>query len=301
MANSRRLRILVLLDRDEMAADVFAEAAGDLKEIVYASLIRVEVNRMTLMSKSCVECRNGELLTLPFSMAFQPIIDVRSNRVFAHEALVRGPAGEGAGSVLSAIDATNRYAFDQQCRVKAIELAASLYEGGDDVGLSINFMPNAVYEPLACIRLTLAAAMRTKFPTKNIIFEFTENEKLDTAHLFNILRVYRDMGFRTAIDDFGAGHAGLALLAEFQPDIAKLDMALIRDIDKDAPRQKIVRHTVAMLHDLGVTPLCEGIETAAELDTLKELGVSLMQGYFIARPAFEALAKPNSEMLRAVA
>ena len=249
------------------------------------------------MSKSCVECRNGESFILPFSMAFQPIIDVRTHQVFAHEALVRGPNGEGAGSVLSVIDASNRYAFDQQCRVKAIELASALYAEGDNVGLSINFMPNAVYEPRACIRLTLAAAMRTKFPTKNIIFEFTENEQLDTAHLFNILRTYRDMGFRTAIDDFGAGHAGLALLAQFQPDIAKLDMALIRGIDTDTARQKIVKHTVAMLHNLGVTPLCEGIETIGELQVLKDLGVNLMQGYLIARPAFEALAELRAEAI----
>ncbi|SEH30943.1 EAL domain-containing protein [Rhizobium sp. NFR12] len=253
------------------------------------------------MSKTCLECRNGEKFETSFSMAFQPIIDVAAQKVFAHEALVRGPAGEGAWSVLSTVDETNRYAFDQQCRVKAIELASSLYGQDDNVSLSINFMPNAVYEPRACIRLTLAAAMRTKFPTKNIIFEFTENEQLDTAHLFNILRTYRDMGFRTAIDDFGAGHAGLALLAEFQPDIAKLDMALIRGIDTDTARQKIVKHTVAMLDDLGVTPLCEGIETVGELQVLADLGVKLMQGYLIARPEFESLATPQYESLLKVA
>lgn len=103
------------------------------------------------------------------------------------------------------------------------------------------------------------------------------------------------MGFRTAVDDFGAGHAGLGLLAAFQPDIAKLDMALIRGIDTDAARQKIVKHTVAMLHDLDVTPLCEGIETVGEMQTLKDWGVNLMQGYLIARPTFEALAELRSE------
>jgi EAL domain-containing protein (putative c-di-GMP-specific phosphodiesterase class I) len=251
------------------------------------------------VSNSCIECRNGEKFHLPFSMAFQPIVDLRTNTVFAHEALVRGPSGEGAGSVLGLVDDANRYAFDQQCRVKAIELAAALYDLNDPVGLSINFMPNAVYEPRACIRLTLAAAMRTGFPIKNIIFEFTENEQLDTAHLFHILRTYRDMGFRTAIDDFGAGHAGLALLAEFQPDIAKLDMALIRGIDTDTARQKIVRHTVSMLLDLGVTPLCEVIETPGELEVLRDLGIDLMQGYLIARPEFEALATTRYQASKA--
>lgn len=244
------------------------------------------------MQTTCQGCRDGADFEIPFSMAFQPIVDVVSKTTFAHEALVRGLSGEGAGSVLSVVNDENRYAFDQQCRVKAIELAARLFKPQGDVGLSINFLPNAVYEPRACIRLTLAAAARTKFSPKNIIFEFTENEVLDTSHVLNILNTYREMGFRTAIDDFGAGHAGLALLAKFQPDIAKLDMDLIRNIDTDKVRQTIVRHTVTMLHDLGVTPLCEGIETAGEAQVLEELGVRLMQGYYFARPSFEALSDP---------
>ncbi|KPF71184.1 diguanylate phosphodiesterase [Bosea sp. AAP35] len=227
-------------------------------------------------------------------MAFQPIIDVSTNQIFAHEALVRGQNGEGAASVMASVDSANRYAFDQQCRVKAIELASDLFNPGSDVGLSINFMPNAVYEPRACIRQTLAAASRADFPARKIIFEFTEDEELDTAHLFKILRAYREIGFRTAIDDFGAGHAGLALLAAFQPDIVKLDMGLIRGIDGDTARRKIVKHMVAMLDDLGVIAICEGVETAEEFRALQDVGVTLMQGYFFARPAFEALAKPGT-------
>ena len=155
--------------------------------------------------------------------------------------------------------------------------------------LSINFLPNAVYEPRACIRATLAAAMRTGFPVNKIIFEFTESEAMDADHILNILRSYRAMGFKTAIDDFGAGYAGLGLLTLFQPDIVKLDMALIRDIDTDPVKRTIVRNTLNMLRDLGVEPVCEGIETPAEQDVLRDLGVDLMQGYLLARPALEAL------------
>ena len=168
-------------------------------------------------------------------------------------------------------------------------MASELYDPADDVKLSINFMPNAVYEPRACIRLTLATAMKTGFPLDRIIFEFTENEYLDTKHVLHILRTYRDMGFKTAIDDFGAGHSGLGLLTHFQPDIVKLDMDLIRGIDTDTVRRKIVKHTLAMLEDLAILPLCEGVETAAELATLEDLGVSLIQGYVLAKPSFEAL------------
>ncbi|MGV1871833.1 MULTISPECIES: EAL domain-containing protein [Agrobacterium] len=241
------------------------------------------------MATQCDGCRDGAAFNVPFSMAFQPIVDITTGAVFAHEALVRGPNGEGAGSVLGQVRDDNRYAFDQQCRVKAIELASSLYDPADNVKLSINFMPNAVYEPRACIRLTLATAMKTGFPLDRIIFEFTENEVLDTKHVLHILRTYRDMGFKTAIDDFGAGHSGLGLLTHFQPDIVKLDMDMIRGIDTDPVRRTIVKHTLNMLEDLSIVPLCEGVETVDELAALKDLGVSLIQGYVLAKPSFETL------------
>jgi len=187
----------------------------------------------------------------------------------------------------------NRYAFDQQCRVKAIEMASRLFPTNSNTKLSINFMPNSVYEPRACIRLTLSTAERVGFPLDRIIFEFTENEQLDTTHVLNILNTYREIGFKTAIDDFGAGHAGVGLLTKFQPDIVKLDMELVRDIDKDAIKRTVVKHTLALLNDLGIIPLCEGIENAGEATALEDLGVHLIQGYFFARPGFEQLPLPT--------
>jgi len=100
------------------------------------------------------------------------------------------------------------------------------------------------------------------------------------------------MGFQTAIDDFGAGYAGLGLLSKFQPDIVKLDMDLIRDIDTSTVKQSIVSGVLRILGDLGVTPLCEGVETVGEYDVLRALGVELMQGYLLAKPALAALATP---------
>lgn len=244
--------------------------------------------------RSCEGCRDGEAFPLPFSMAFQPIVDIDAGVVFAHEALVRGPGGEGAATILSAVDHSNRYGFDQQCRVKAIEIATRLNLAAHGARLSINFMPDAVYEPRACIRSTLAAATRTGFPLDRIIFEFTEDQKLDTGHLLGILAAYREIGFKTAIDDFGAGYAGLSLLTEFRPDIVKIDMGLIRGIDSDPARRAIVRHLLRMLDELSILGICEGVETPGELATLRDLGVRLVQGYVLARPAFEALAVPGT-------
>ncbi|MFN4296867.1 MAG: EAL domain-containing protein [Brevundimonas sp.] len=238
---------------------------------------------------ACAGCRDGVGFDLPITMAFQPIVDVRKGTAFAYEALIRGQDGLGAGGVLAQVSPDNRYAFDQLCRTTAIEWASRLDLAADGASLSINFLPNAVYEPRACIRTTLAAAMQTGFPVTRIIFEFTENEAMDTDHILNILRAYRAMGFRTAIDDFGAGFAGLGLLSKFQPDIVKLDMALIRGIDSDPVKRAIVRNTLNMLRDLGVEPVCEGIETLDEHDVLRELGVSLMQGYLFAKPMIEGL------------
>ncbi|MCR9123269.1 MAG: EAL domain-containing protein [Phyllobacteriaceae bacterium] len=225
-------------------------------------------------------------------MAFQPIIDIEAGTILAQEALLRGKDGSGAGAILAQVSDDNRYVFDQTCRRTAIEVATTAGLAETDAFLSINFLPNAVYEPRACIRLTLETAKRTGFPLDRIMFEFTEAERLDAEHLLNILRAYRSLGFRTAIDDFGAGYAGLELLSRFQPDIVKLDMALVRDIESDPIKRGIVRHMVRMLADLGVDLVCEGIETVAEYGVLRDLGVTLMQGYLFGRPEIERLPAP---------
>jgi EAL domain-containing protein (putative c-di-GMP-specific phosphodiesterase class I) len=243
--------------------------------------------------QTCKACQDGEKFEMPITMAFQPIVDVGKGTAFAYEALVRGADGESAGSVLSNVSDQNRYAFDQKCRVKAIELASALKLADQGAHLSINFLPQAVYEPKACIRMTLAAAATSHFPLDRIIFEFTEVERLDSSHLLNILNTYRSMGFKTAIDDFGSGFAGLGLLSEFQPDLVKLDMGLIRNIDTCAVKRTIVRNVLNMLRDLGITPVCEGIETVDEYRALRDLGVGLMQGYLLGRPSLASLENPT--------
>ncbi|MNP44356.1 Cyclic di-GMP phosphodiesterase Gmr [compost metagenome] len=114
---------------------------------------------------------------------------------------------------------------------------------------------------------------------------------LDNQHIRGIVDHYQALGFKTAMDDFGAGYSGLNLLADFLPDIIKLDMHLLRGIDQDPTRQAIVRHCLALFAELKITPLAEGIETREEMACLREMGISLMQGYLFARPGFETLPK----------
>jgi EAL domain-containing protein (putative c-di-GMP-specific phosphodiesterase class I) len=235
----------------------------------------------------CVQCRSDQELGFGLAFAYQPIVDLAARSIYAHEALVRGPDGESARSVLSQVTDANRYRFDQTCRVEAIRGAAEL---GMQELLSINFLPNAVYRPEACIRSTFEAARRYQFPIERIIFEVTEGEQVeDRPHLVNIFREYRRFGFLTAIDDFGAGYAGLGLLAQYQPDIVKIDMDLVRGIDASRPRQAIVKGIVAICAELGVRVLAEGIETAAERDFLRGAGIDLMQGFLFCKPALRTL------------
>lgn len=239
----------------------------------------------------CNACRDGDGLDFDFTMAFQPIVDLRDQSIFAYEALVRGTDGSGAASILSRVNEKNRYAFDQSCRVTAVKLAAEL---GVPCFISINFLPNAVYQAATCIRATLEAARTYNFPTDRLIFEITENEELvDKKHLKSIITEYKRQGFKTAIDDFGAGYSGLNLLAEFQPDIIKLDMALVRDIDQDKVRQAIVQGILGVCKTLEIEVIAEGIETSAELKLLHGLGVNLFQGYLFAKPGFEHLPDIN--------
>ncbi len=238
------------------------------------------------VDSGCDTCGSAQATRFAFSYAYQPIVDVVQRRVWGHEALVRGPGGESAHSVLSQVNDENRYRFDQACRVKAIKTAALL---GIQERLSINFLPNAIYKPEVCIRTTLAAVRASKFPIERIMFEATEGEAVsDGQRLAEILREYKRMGFITAIDDFGAGYAGLNLLADFQPDIIKLDMALVRHVDGSKARQAITRGILRMCGELGISVLAEGVETAGERDFFLSEGVALMQGYLFSRPAFQA-------------
>jgi EAL domain-containing protein (putative c-di-GMP-specific phosphodiesterase class I) len=244
---------------------------------------------------SCDNCLDKNSLEFDFTMAFQPIINCQSKQIFGYEALVRGVNNESAASVIAKINDDNRYIFDQLCRIKAIALASKLEL---DSMLSINFLPNAIYQPERCIRTTLDTAKTHGFSTEKILFEFTEVEKIEDNNLIkNIVDYYKKMGFATAIDDFGSGHSGLGLLADFQTNIVKFDMDLIRNINQNKARQIIVKNCLSMFDELSITPLAEGIETVEEMVWLRDAGVELMQGYLFAKPGFEHLPSVDFSIL----
>ena len=246
---------------------------------------------MTSQKGRCAACQQTPEL-FPFTMAFQPILDLQEQRIDAHEALVRGPNGESASSVLAQVDAENRYAFDQACRVKAIELATSL---GLESRLNINFLPKAVYDPKACIRLTLETARRTGFPLDRLTFEFIETEEIfDKDHILAIIAEYRRHGFMIALDDFGTAYSGLSRLADLRPDIIKLDRSLIMDCDQDQARLSIVSSMVTLGAELGIKVVAEGVERQGEVASLRAAGIRFAQGYYFAKPIFQGIAHHNT-------
>ncbi|MGJ7610235.1 MULTISPECIES: diguanylate phosphodiesterase [unclassified Variovorax] len=224
------------------------------------------------------------------SYAYQPIIDTATRRVVSYEALVRGARGESAFQVLGAVPAAQLYGFDADGRVDAIEQAARL---GIDCDLNLNFMPQSAIASPRGLDSTLEAAMRCGIAPERIVIEITETEAIQDHRSFSeSIDVYRRQGLKVAIDDFGAGYSGLNLLAEFQPDQLKVDIALVRQIQMSGPRQSIVRAIVGLCRELRIDLIAEGIESTDQLRWLEDQGVHLFQGYLFAKPGFECLPMP---------
>ena len=222
-----------------------------------------------------------------FTMAFQAIFNTANGEIFAHEALVRSTAGGPAVDVMRHVSRKTRYSFDRKCRVKAIAMASAL---GLQSRLSVNCMPDVVMDPDTCIRATLMAAEHYTFDPAKLIFEFNEKHYLrDPQHLRAVMAGYRRHGFLTAIDNFGTGFSGLGALCDLQTDMIKLDKTLIRMIDGNAERQRMVSSIIGLCQDLGVRIIAEGVETQREFDTLRGLGITHVQGFYLREPLMERL------------
>ncbi|MDN7130997.1 EAL domain-containing protein [Halomonas sp. MC140] len=242
---------------------------------------------------NCRRCEGD--LPFEFTMAFQPIVDLSLAQIVAYEALVRGLQGESAASVIAQVTNDLLYRFDQACRVKAIEMASAL---GMQTDLSINFLPNAVYEPEACIQATLAVSTRVGWPVNRLIFEITETERVQNRqHLCNIIDAYRSMGFKTALDDFGNGYANLDLLTDLTPDKLKIDRELVMHCDSDLRRQALLNAVIALAQELDITLIAEGVETRAEALWLARAGVVQQQGYYFAKPVVNSLGSDITALL----
>lgn len=221
------------------------------------------------------------------SFAFQPIVNSRTQQVKAYEALVRGPKNESADEILSSIKPADLASFDEECRKAALGIAHRLDINCD---LNLNLLPNGFRADRDCLASTLDTAIEVGFAPERLVLEVTESEVLGNQDRFTeLIGIYRGLGMRMAIDNFGSLYAPLNVLAELKPEQIKLDKKLVRGIQRLGPTQAIARAVLQICRDLGIELIAEGIESEAEFQWLRDQGVELFQGYLFAHPGFESL------------
>jgi len=223
-------------------------------------------------------------------MAYQPIVDVRRRTIFGYEALLRSnePALPHPGAVLDAAERLGR--LDALGRVVRSRAAVPMMDAPAGPLLFVNLHVRDLLDPsLSDPDMPLSRI------AERVVLEITERSSLEEVRdARGRAAALREMGFRIAVDDMGAGYAGLSSFALLEPEIVKLDMSLIRDVHITPTKQKVIRSMTSLAKDMGIQIIGEGIETAAERDTLIELGCELHQGYFFARPGkpFPAVSWP---------
>ena len=213
-------------------------------------------------------------------MAYQPILRATDRSVFGYEGLLRSsePTLPHPGAVIDAAEQIGR--LEDVGRTVRERAAAPVAARPDCGVLFVNLHVNDLSDPM----LYHGDAELSRIADR-VVLEITERAALDRVKdTRGRVAKLREMGFRIAVDDLGAGYAGLTSFALLEPEIVKLDMSLIRDADKNSTKQRIIRSVAALSKDLGMLVVAEGVETGAERDALVELGCDLLQGFLFARP-----------------
>jgi EAL domain-containing protein (putative c-di-GMP-specific phosphodiesterase class I) len=227
---------------------------------------------------------------------YQPIVDLKRAVVVGYEALLRFP-GHPVSSPAAWLDAAHGLGFGGDLEALALRLAfAARPLLPDGAFLSVNVLPDVLDHP--AVREVLEA----QAPLSGVVVELTEHNRIDCYEALRPeLDRLREAGAVIAVDDTGAGYAGLQHLIGIRPDVIKLDRALIAGIDRDRPRRSLVDMICQFASRFDSWILAEGVETPEELATLVELGVPLAQGFHLGRPApsWQCLAPHVEAELRA--
>ena len=212
-------------------------------------------------------------------IAYQPIVHAASGELFGYEALMRSqdPRLPYPGSVTKAAEHLDRiFELGRTIRRKTTEPMATT----PGSHLFVNLHPRDLLDDDLGAMGTSLAEM-----ADHVVLEITAREDLGrVGQVEERIDHLRDLGFKIAVDDLGAGYAGLSSFASLRPDIVKLDMSLIFDVDTSEIKRRVVASMVETCHDLDALVVAEGVETEAELRTCQEMGCDLLQGYFIAKP-----------------
>lgn len=223
------------------------------------------------------------------SFAFQPIVDPFACEIVSLEALLRGPQGESPLDYFDRLSREQLYQLD--LRSKKIAFAQAKQLGIEGMTLSINLLPMTLVEVPDAVPFLLDEIAAQGLVPEQIMVEFTENEIISQPEAFEAaIRQLKAAGISLALDDFGAGFAGLSLLTRIQPDKIKIDRTIIADVHKSGPKQAIIHAILKCCSSLEIGVIAEGIEQPEEWMWLEAAGVTQFQGFLFSTPELNGVA-----------
>lgn len=221
-------------------------------------------------------------------IAFQPILNIQTGKIFAVEALLRNYKDVGFDSIFELFDEVYRdnllYSFDIKLRKKALKKFITI-DGYEDIKLFYNLDNRLLDMPNFKHGNTNKLLKHYGVDKHSICFEISERHEIpDCYRMQEVLAHYKKEEFHIAIDDFGVGYSGYKLLYDSKPDIIKIDRFFLTDIQKDVKKKIMTRSITNLAVQLGIKVIAEGVETKEELITCKDIGCHFVQGYFVQKP-----------------
>ncbi|MDY0268567.1 GGDEF domain-containing protein [Trichloromonas sp.] len=226
---------------------------------------------------------------------FQPIVDLRSNRIIGYEALLRGPEGSPLHQPDMLFDVAGRCGRRMELELLTRELHIRNFAHLNlPAKLFLNICPFSLMEQKYPRGYTRRFLERHGLSPEQVVIELTEHSTIDDYNLFReALSHYRQMGFTIAIDDLGAGYSGLRLWSELRPEYVKLDRHFVQGINDDYNKQQFVHSLLEIAHGQGCQTIAEGIETPEEYQTIRKIGIHLGQGFLLSRPRPVPVLEPE--------
>jgi EAL domain-containing protein (putative c-di-GMP-specific phosphodiesterase class I) len=293
----------------EYGAFHYLTKPAPLDEIYKVIAKAVRLSRMAQLKQEAAEAR-GDVRPQPWDragletrlrrtlqtlwIAYQPIVRVADHSVFGYEALLRSvePSLPNPEAVITAAERLGRvHLLGSVVRERA---SAPVRTSAEHGVLFVNLHPSELLDPTLYLPDAPLSAIAHR-----VMLEITERSAMeDIPDIRSRVARLRELGFRIALDDFGAGSAGLSNLAKLEPEILKLDMSLVRDAHLSVTKRKVVRSMTALAKDMGMMVVAEGIENVDERNVLTELGCDLLQGYYLGRPSpFEHWRSPEGRVV----
>ncbi|MFQ5700963.1 MAG: EAL domain-containing protein [Acidobacteriota bacterium] len=271
------------------ASFVMNDPAIRTERLVYRALDEAQADSVTQQHRALEDHRQALSRVITSRLihsVYQPIVDVFHKRVLGWEALSR-PSGNGFDNIEQLFKAAyandSLWPLERLCRERAMEGLSRLTDGHL---LFLNVEPDSINDPQFRSEQTLRLLEQVDLTPDRVVLEMTEHSAVrDFTAFRQTLTYFRSLGFRLAIDDMGSGYSGLTSIAEIQPEFVKIDMSLVRGIHRRAIKQQLVETITRFARDVGIEVVAEGIEEHEELETLKQIGVGLVQGFLFARPA----------------